>query len=331
MDDAGAFAELDELAAEHLEGVLGVGEIGEERLVGSADEIGALHAADLGVVAKLLGVMRARGLGDDDVLAVLLQQRIVRLRMHREREVGRQRPGRRRPGEELRRDRLAGLGAKLEGDRQRRVLTRPRGIVDARLEIRQRGLHRPGIGNDAVALIDQPFVEELFEGPHDALHVGDVHRLVVVLEIDPARLPRDIALPVGGELHHRGAAGIVELVDAHRLDLGLAVDVELLLDGQLGRNAMRVPAEAALDHLAAHGLVARDDVLHVAGDDMAVMREAVGEGRAVIEDEFGRAAAPLDRLLEGLVRLPPGADLLLHLGEGRGRLDGRIDGRFLQV
>ena len=58
--------------------------------------------------------------------------------------------------------------------------------------------------------------------------------------------------------------------------------------------------------LAAHRLVARHQVLHEAGDDVAVVRQAVGEGRAVIEDELRRAlvAPPVDRALEGLL-LPP--------------------------
>ena len=62
---------------------------------------------------------------------------------------------------------------------------------------------------------------------------------------------------------------------------------------QLRRQAVAVPAEAPLDLLAAHGLVARHEILHEAGDDVPVVRQAVGEGRAVIEDELGRA--PVDQ------------------------------------
>ena len=60
---------------------------------------------------------------------------------------------------------------------------------------------------------------------------------------------------------------------------------------QLGRQAVAIPAEAALDHLAAHGLVARHEVLHEAGDDVPVVRQAVGERRPVVEDELRRALA----------------------------------------
>lgn len=36
------------------------------------------------------------------------------------------------------------------------------------------------------SFVDKSFVEQLFEDPPDGLHVPGVHRLVVVLEIDPA-------------------------------------------------------------------------------------------------------------------------------------------------
>ena len=52
-------------------------------------------------------------------------------------------------------------------------------------------------------------------------------------------------------------------------------------------------------------------VLHEAGQQVAVMRKPVGEGRAVIEDELVRAVraglALLDRRLEGLVAPPSSA------------------------
>ena len=225
---------------------------------------------------------------------------VVGLGMDRERQVGGQRPRRRRPGEQLRRDRLAVPRVELEGDRQRRVLARTRGVVEPRLEMRERRLRRPGIGDDAVALVDEALVPQRFERPHDALHVGEVHGAVVVVEIDPARRAVDVVLPVLAELHHARAAVLVEARHAVFQDVAAPGELQLRLGVQLGRQAMAVPAEAALDHLAAHGLVARHQVLHEAGDDVPVMRKPVGEGRAVIEDELGRAllAPPLDRALE---------------------------------
>ncbi len=127
---------------------------------------------------------------------------------------------------------------------------------------------------------------QLLEGPEHGLHVLDVERLVVVLEVHPARLAGDVALPFVGVLHDGGAAGVVELVDAHGLDLGLVRHAQLLHGFQLGGQAVGVPAEAALHAAAALGLVAAHEVFGVAGQEVAVVRQAVGEGRAVVEDEF---------------------------------------------
>lgn len=49
---------------------------------------------------------------------------------------------------------------------------------------------------------------------------------------------------------------------------------------------MAIPAETARHVVACHGLVASDDVLDGAGEDVTVVREAGGEGRAVVEDIF---------------------------------------------
>ena len=108
-------------------------------------------------------------------------------------------------------------------------------------------------------------------------------------------------------------------VEAHRL--------------QLGGQAVGVPAEAALDALAAHRLVARDQVLDVAGEQVAVVRQAVGERRAVVEDELVRAVlagvALVDAGLEGAVLLPEREHPLLDLREPRAR--GHAAGVVLRV
>ena len=137
------------------------------------------------------------------------------------------------------------------------------------------------------------------------LHVVGVERLVVVVEVDPARLAGDVVLPLVGVLQHRLAARGVELLDAQLEDLVLGLEAELAHRLELGGQAVGVPAEPALDPAAAHGLVARDEVLDVAGEQVAVVRQAVGEGRAVVEDELvgavGAGLAALDRGDEGAV------------------------------
>src|SRR5690606_31980358 len=120
---------------------------------------------------------------------------------------------------------------------------------------------------------------------------------------------------------HGGAAGVVELRDAHRLDLALVHDSELPLGLDLGGQPVAVPTETPLDPPATHRLVARDDVLDVTGQEVAVVRQPVGERRAVVEHELVGAVlarlALLDAGLEGAVLLPVLEHLLLELGERR--------------
>ena len=198
-------------------------------------------------------------------------------------------------------------------------------VVHPQLVVGQRRLVVPAVGQDAEALVDQALVVQLLEGPDDRLHVVGVHRAVVVVEVDPARLAGDVVAPLAGVLHHRLAAGLVELLDAQLDDLVGGLDAVEAHRLELGRQAVGVPAEAALDALAAHRLVARDEVLDVAGEQVAVVRQAVGERRAVVEDELvaavGAGVALLDARLEGAVGLPVGQHRLLDLGEARARRD----------
>ncbi|MCY1230091.1 hypothetical protein D9M72_424880 [compost metagenome] len=82
---------------------------------------------------------------------------------------------------------------------------------------------------------------------------------------------------------------------------------------------MGVPAEPALDTAATLGLVAAHQVLGVASQQVAVVRQAVGEGRAVVEDKFvGPVCAGfalVDARLEGAVLVPVLEDALFDLRE----------------
>ncbi len=263
------------------------------------------------------------------------QHAVGELRANGEGEVRGQRPRRRRPGEhacsgaeQLRavRDRL-----EVETHRHGRVGAVPVGVVLAGLEVRQRRLALPAVGQHPEAFVQEPLVVEALQGPQDALHVREVHRLVGVLEVDPARLARHVALPgVGRPLHELAAVG-VEVVDAVG-DHGLAArELELLFCRHLGREAVAVPAETALDAMAAHRLEAGDGVLDEAGQEMAVVGQPVREGRPVVEDVLGVLAVQVDRRLEGAVLAPEGEDLLLEGRVARLALDLRVAtraGRF---
>ena len=76
--------------------------------------------------------------------------------------------------------------------------------------------------------------------------------------------------------------------------------------------------------LAAHRLVAGHGVLDVAGQQVAVVRQAVGERRPVVEDELVGVAVRLalgDRLEERVVALPALEDALARCA-GKSGCDG---------
>ncbi len=312
--------------------------VGERRRVAPADEIRALHPGDhpgrqlvigeRGVTEQLRGIRPQPGLGEDVALGtsrvVRLDDDVVDVRADGRREVARQRPRRRRPHQ----GQLAGLEPAADGDR--RVLADPVGLlVHPQLVRGQRGLVVPAVGQHPEALIDQPLVVELLEGPQDALHEARVERLVVVVEVDPPRLAGDVGPPLVGVRHDRLAALGVEGLDPQLEDLLLGLDPELAHRLELGRQAVGVPPETPVDPVPAHRLVAGDDVLDVAGEQVAVVRQAVGERRAVVEDELVAAVLArgpvLDRGPERVVGRPVGEHRLLDLREPRagGDAEGR--------
>src|SRR4051794_29516894 len=91
---------------------------------------------------------------------------------------------------------------------------------------------------------------------------------------------------------------------------------ELLLDRDLDRQAVAVPAALAFDVVAAHGLEAREDVLEHARQDVVGAGPAVGRRRALVEHPRRRALAPAQRLAEHVALAPAREDGLLQRGEG---------------
>ena len=99
----------------------------------------------------------------------------------------------------------------------------------------------------------------------------------------------------GVDVPDHGLAALgVELGDAVRLDVLLAGEAELLLDRELDRQAVAVPAGLAGDVVALHGPEAREDVLEDAGLDVVGAGHAVGGRRALVEHPLGPALGLLE-------------------------------------
>src|SRR5690606_7498900 len=98
-------------------------------------------------------------------------------------------------------------------------------------------------------------------------------------------------------------------------DVLLAGEAELLLHGDLDGQAVAVPAGLARHAVAAHRLVAGEDVLEDAGLDVVDAGHAVGGGRALVEHPGRVALVLLDGTLEDLPVAPAVQDLTLKRGQ----------------
>ena len=82
---------------------------------------------------------------------------------------------------------------------------------------------------------------------------------------------------------------------------------------------MGVPTKATINLLAAHGLVAREQVFGVAGEEVSVVRKTCRKGRAVVKHKLicCSSSSLIYRCLESVVFGPVLKDLLLNFGERR--------------
>ena len=211
--------------------------------------------------------------------------------MHRRGDVADERPGRRGPDGQ--RDGRAGGAGQPLGRRRRQ----PEAHVDrvlgdvlvalGDLVARDRRAAARAVGHDLEALVEQALVPDAAQQPPDRLDVLVGERVVGVVEVDPEADALGHPVPVLEVGEDALAAEVVELGDAVLLDLLLAVDAEPALDLELDRQAVAVPARLARHAVAAHRLVAREDVLEDARQDVVRARPAVGRRRALVEDEQG--------------------------------------------
>ena len=97
---------------------------------------------------------------------------------------------------------------------------------------------------------------------------------------------------------------------------------ELLLDLDLDREAVAVPAALAGDVAPAHGVEPGVDVLEEAGPHVVDARAPVGGGRAFVEHPLGCALAPAQALGEDVVGVPARQDRVFEGDEVQRRRNG---------
>src|SRR4029077_6408341 len=259
-------------------------------------------------------------LAEDERLAVHRRADVVELGVHREGDVRRQRPGGRRPDQEA--------FARPSFDRQLRV---DRGVghlavavAHRHLVLRQRGAAAGAPRHRAMALV-QPAA--LLADLQDVPDVRDVVvgvRVVRVVPVHPLTeadgLLRD---RLSGAIDAR-AARVGEPADAVRLDVPLAVQVQLALDLHLDPEALAVEAVLVALVLAEHGVVALIDVLVRARPPVVDAHGLdVGRDRAVIEGIVRVSGVLLPQHVEAALALPQLEHAMLELGQVDARPDRR--------
>ena len=158
---------------------------------------------------------------------------------------------------------------------------------------------------------------QILERPDHRLHERDVEGLVVILEVDPARLAGNVFLPIVGVPQHGIASSFVEGRDTHLLDFTLLRDAELAHRFEFCGQAVGIPTKSAVHLLAAHGLITGKQIFRIPGEQVAVMGKAIGERRAVVEDPLLAAFPLVDRSAEGVILLPERQDSSFDVGEAR--------------
>lgn len=318
MDQAGAVLGGDVVAEHHVVRAGDVDQV-EGAGVGGVLQLRALEGGQhLGALAQR-GDQQRLGHHQHLVGSGGTRRHVGHVGVHGHRGVGDQRPGSGGPDQQ----RGAEVGQRARGGGHADVDRRAGdGLVAARLAelvVGQASAAARAVGGDPEVAEQQVLVEDDLERPPDGLHVGGIHRAVGLGQVDPVAHPLGHVLEGVHVPEHRRAAPVVELGDAVRLDVLLAGQAELFLDGHLDGQAVAVPARLAGHAVALHRLVAGEEVLEDAGLDVVHAGHAVGGGRALVEDPVGAAGVLLDRALEDLA-VPPAVE---HLVFKRGQVDLR--------
>ena len=145
VHDARALIGLDEVASHHSKSVqvISLRKVGEQRRVGTIDQLRALHGAVLDGSFKLLFVVGNRGCPQDQELPIQFHDGVVEVGSNDQAEVRWQCPRRGGPREQFHRSWVASVRGQVECDRDRRILTRAGCVIETNLEVAERRFGTP--------------------------------------------------------------------------------------------------------------------------------------------------------------------------------------------
>ena len=249
------------------------------------------------------------------VFSVRFDFDVVDFCVHAQSDVGRERPRRGRPSQKV--GVFFALHLKFdEGGSVLNVLVTLRNLV-----ARQSGAAARAIRNDLMSLVNEAFFVYFFKAPPDGLYVVVVVGDVRIVHIGPIADSVGHNFPFVLIFPNAFLALLNERFYAVFFYFRLTVDAEHFFHFQFNRQSVSIPPRFSQNVIALHCLVARNDVLHNARQDMSDMRFAVGRRRAVVKTEFGMSFVLFDAFLEDVVFFPKLQNLFFSFHEIEARVD----------
>ncbi len=253
-----------------------------------------------------------RLLRNDEHLVTDLGAHVVELGVDGEGDIRGKGPRGRRPDQE----RLALLPVDRESDIHGQVRHLAIAVAHRHLVLRQSGAAARAPGHRSMTLVEPALLV------HELQHVPDVRdvqiavRVVRVRPVHPLTHPDRVLGDGHGGSVHALAASLGEFRDPVRLDIPLAVEVQLALDLHLDPEALAVEAVLIALVVAEHRLVPLVEVL-VGPRPHAVDAHGldVRGDRTVDEGEAGAAGILLPERGEALLALPEVEHAMLELGQ----------------
>src|SRR6266498_5016310 len=291
VDDPRALVECDLVPRDHaVSNLLLCRELVEWTLVLEPDELLAPHGPyGLDVPGKLTRAPRSLGV-----------EHVLGIRLHRRRDVGRQRPRRRRPDHQ----RLALAPLEREANEERGVLHLPVVLLARLLVLGERGAAaRAPLGRAVAHVEPAPLVALLEEAP-DVLDVRVREGEVVVAPVHPLAEPLGLLGHDADVLGDALLAAFGELGDAVLLDLPLRVEAELRLHPDLDPEPLAVEPVLIALVATAQRSVALEDVLQRAAPGVMHAHRVVRGDRPVDEAETRAAGVLLAKTVERPLALP---------------------------
>ena len=182
---------------------------------------------------------------------------------------------------------------------------------------------RAGLGRirlNGVALVQQPFVVQLFKQTPYRLDVVIFVGYVGVFQIDPVPNSLGEVVPLVGKPHHGFAAFLVVGLHRNRLTDVLFGNTQLFFDLQLNGQAMRIPAALALHLKTPKRFIAAKYVFYSPGHHVVNTRRSVGRGWPLIKRKRGATFAHPHRFLKRIGFFP----LLQHLSRNLCVVEGFV-------